>query len=229
MTRIRENLQEVWEAVEKACAKAGRRAAEIQLLAVTKTAGAAEAAELFRLGVENLAENRVQSLLEKAEKLPQAVKWHLIGHLQTNKVKYIVDKVALIHSVDSLALLAEIDRIAAKKNVRSDVLLQINVAEEPQKFGMRKEELPRFLEAAQSLAYTRIRGLMTVAPLCGEPEENRGYFAEMYRLFAETKEKEKNLRNAAMDFLSMGMSGDYAVAAEEGANMLRIGRALFAR
>lgn len=215
---IRENLKRIMETIGEAAAKSGRSAGEVRLIAVTKLHTAFEINEAISLGVTDIAENRVQDIRAKYDSVAP-VRWHLIGHLQTNKVKYIIDKVALIHSVDSLRLAKEIDRRAAGQGKLMDVLLQVNPARDESKFGVVPEELGALMDGVRGeCPRLRVRGLMCVAPYTMDPEDARPYFAEMKRLFDGQE---------GLDLLSMGMSHDYRVAVEEGSNMVRIGTAIF--
>ena len=167
----------------------------------------------------------MQELCEKEEHVSRPVHWHMIGHLQTNKVKYIIDKVVLIHSVDSVHLAKQIEKEAAKKNITAQILLQVNVAEEDTKFGMDTDEVLRMAEEISQFPHVHIRGLMTSAPFVEDPEENRCYFRKLHKLFVDIGEK--NIDNVTMDILSMGMTNDYEVAIEEGATMVRVGTGIF--
>ncbi len=222
---IKENLETVENNIADAIKKAGRASEEVTLVAVSKTKPADMIREAYDLGVRDFGENRVQEIMEKYPLLPDDIRWHLIGHLQTNKVKYIIDKVAMIHSVDSLKLAKEISRQAVKKNVVMDILIEVNVAEEDSKFGTTCEDAISLVNDISTLDGIRIRGYMTVAPFVSDPEENRGVFRRLRQLLVDTKAK--NIDNVNMDCLSMGMSGDYTVAIEEGATFIRVGTNIF--
>ena len=222
---IKENLETVENNIADAIKKAGRANEEVTLVAVSKTKPADMIREAYDLGVRDFGENRVQEIMEKYPLLPDDIRWHLIGHLQTNKVKYIIDKVAMIHSVDSLKLAKEISRQAVKKNVVMDILIEVNVAEEDSKFGTTCEDAISLVTDISRLDGIRIRGYMTVAPFVSDPEENRGVFRRLRQLLVDTKAK--NIDNVNMDCLSMGMSGDYTVAIEEGATFIRVGTNIF--
>ena len=222
---ISDNLYQIKEKIEKAALASGRKADDITLVAVTKSVGIEECNTLLDLGHNIFGENRVQVLNEKYEVIKDNAIWHLIGHLQTNKVKYIIDKVTLIHSVDSIHLAQEIDRLAQKHGIVKDILLQVNVSGEESKFGMEKDDLFKTLEAASELKNIKVRGLMTIPPVSPAPGANRKYFAELYRLFEKLKEQSGS--NIFADYLSMGMSDDYEDAVLEGANIVRVGRALY--
>lgn len=220
-----DNYNDVDTRVSSACRRSGRQRDEITLIAVSKTKPAEDIATLYSHGVRDFGENKVQELTDKYEKLPKDIRWHLIGHLQTNKVKYIVDKVYLIHSVDSLKLAEQIEKEACKRNITVNILIQVNVANEETKFGLDKEETIRNVEAISKLPHINIKGLMTIAPFVENGEENRKYFNELKQLSVDIQKK--NIDNVCMDFLSMGMSGDYETAIEEGATLVRVGTSIF--
>ena len=181
--------------------------------------------EAYDLGVRIFCENKVQELTAKYEALPKDIHWHMIGHLQTNKVKYIIDKAELIHSVDSLKLAETIEKEAAKHDLIADILVEVNVAEEESKFGMKMEEVIPFVEKVSAFPHVRVRGLMTIAPFVEDPEENRSIFADLHKLYIDIKKK--NHDNDTVSVLSMGMTNDYEVAIEEGATMVRVGTGIF--
>lgn len=220
-----ENYKEVEKRVEEACKRAGRKREEVTLIAVSKTKPVSMIEELLPLNVRDFGENKVQELTAKAEVLPSALHWHMIGHLQRNKVKYIVDKACIIHSVDSLRLAEEISKAAQKKQVTAKILIEVNVAEEESKFGVRTSELLPLIEAISLLPNIAIKGLMTIAPYVENPEENRWIFQKLKNLSIDIKGK--NFDNVTMDVLSMGMTGDYEVAIEEGATHVRVGTGIF--
>lgn len=220
-----ENYKEVEKCVEEACKRAGRKREEVTLIAVSKTKPVSMIEELLPLNVRDFGENKVQELTAKAEILPSALHWHMIGHLQRNKVKYIVDKACIIHSVDSLRLAEEISKAAQKKQVTAKILIEVNVAEEESKFGVRTSELLPLIEAISLLPNIAIKGLMTIAPYVKNPEENRWIFQKLKNLSIDIKGK--NFDNVTMDVLSMGMTGDYEVAIEEGATHVRVGTGIF--
>ncbi|MGN0148968.1 MAG: YggS family pyridoxal phosphate-dependent enzyme [Clostridia bacterium] len=221
---IAENLCEVEKRIAAAAQRSGRKREDITLVAVTKTHPAEMMNEAIDLGVTDIGENKPQEVRDKYE-FVKPVKWHLIGHLQTNKVKYIIDKVSLIHSVDSIKLMDEIERQAQKHNIIMDILIQVNISGEESKSGIRPEELNLLLSHAGELNHIRVKGLMTIAPKTDNPEENILHFDNMRQLFVDTS---KNIcDNVNMQYLSMGMSGDYETAIECGANMVRIGSAVF--
>lgn len=220
-----ENLEGVRERVKAACARVGRDPGDVTLLAVSKTKPLRDIEALLEAGQMDFGENYVQELCEKWEKISCPVHWHMIGHLQTNKVKYIVDKVRLIHSVDSLRLARCIEKEAAKKGVVCDILLQVNVAHEDSKFGMEVEGALQMVREISSYPHVHIVGLMESAPYVEDPEENRCYFRKLHELFVDIRQK--NIDNVDMYILSMGMTNDYEIAIEEGATMVRVGTAIF--
>ena len=219
------NYNEVLNEVNLSCEKVGRAKDDVTLIAVSKTKPASDIQTLYDYGVRDFGENKVQELTSKYEELPKDIRWHLIGHLQTNKVKYIVDKVYLIHSVDSVKLAMEIEKEAAKKDIIVNILVQVNVANEDTKFGLDNSEVTNIVEEIAKLPHIRIKGLMTIAPFVDDGEENRKYFNELKQLSVDIKAK--NIDNVCMDMLSMGMSGDYTTAIEEGATHVRVGTSIF--
>ncbi|MDF2841397.1 MAG: YggS family pyridoxal phosphate-dependent enzyme [Clostridia bacterium] len=214
------------EEIKQICKDCGRTD-DITLIAVTKTVDTEKINHAVSCGVSNLGENKVQEIMDKYDAVDKNVKWHLIGHLQTNKVKYIIDKVELIHSVDSIKLAEEINKRAEKNNLIKDVLVQINVAEEDTKFGIDLEQAVDFIKSISVFNSIRIKGLMTIAPYDLNPEGVRPIFRQLKDKFDELAQM--NLPNTEMKHLSMGMSNDYKVAIEEGANMIRIGTAIFGK
>lgn len=224
MSLIAENLKRVEEKIEQAARRSGRTREDIKLVAVTKTHGAQMINEAISLGVTDIGENKVQEIMDKYDDV-KPVAWHLIGHLQTNKVKYIIDKTALIHSVDSIKLMDEINRQAEKHSLVKDILIQINISGEQSKFGIRPEELENMLEHAGELPCIRIRGLMTIAPKTNNSVTNRLHFDNINKIFIDIQSKTYD--NVNIEYLSMGMSGDYETAIEAGANIVRVGSAIF--
>ena len=222
---LKENLANVEKKVNEACAKAGRKREEVTLIAVSKTKPVDMLQEIYDCGVRDFGENKVQEMCDKIEVLPDDIKWHMIGHLQTNKVKYIVGKTKLIHSVDSLKLAQEIQKQAVKKDVTVPVLIEVNIAEEESKFGIKKEETIDLVKSIAKLDHVKIMGLMTIAPYVENPEDNRLYFRGIKQLSVDINNQ--NIDNVCMDILSMGMTGDYEVAIEEGATMVRVGTGIF--
>lgn len=222
---IKENLDTVKSRMEKASQTCGREVTEVKLIAVSKTKPLAALEEAYRYGCRDFGENKVQELVNKYEALPKDIRWHMIGHLQRNKVKYIVDKVFLIHSVDSLRLAQEIEKEAAKKNITVDILVEVNVAGEESKFGTTVEEARSLVEEIAKLPHVRVKGLMTIAPYVEDSEENRPYFEKLKQIYVDIIHK--NIDNVFMEELSMGMTGDYEVAITEGATYIRVGTGIF--
>ena len=221
---VAENYAEVEKRVAAACERVGRNRDEVTLIAVSKTKPIEMLKEAYSAGAINFGENKVQELCDKYELMPE-VKWHMIGHLQRNKVKYIVDKVELIHSVDSLRLAEEISKEAAKKNVDVDILVEVNIANEETKFGVSSEETIALVEDIAKLPNIHIKGLMTIAPYVVDSEENREFFHKIKDLSVDIDMQ--NIDNVSMGILSMGMTGDYEVAIEEGSTMVRVGTGIF--
>ncbi len=224
-TMLCENLKKVEDNVDAACRKAGRSRDEVTLIAVSKTKPVEMLSTIYNQGIRDFGENKVQEMCDKMEQLPSDIRWHMIGHLQTNKVKYIVGHTTLIHSVDSLHLAKEIEKQAEKKDVTVDILVEVNIAEEESKFGIHKEETYELVRQIAALPHVHIRGLMTIAPYVENPEDNRMYFRGIRQLSVDIAEQ--NIDNVDMDVLSMGMTGDYMVAIEEGATMVRVGTGIF--
>ena len=219
------NLQEVERKIMEACNKAGRAREDITLIAVSKTKPVPMLQEIYDLGVRDFGENKVQELTDKEPQLPADLRWHMIGHLQRNKVKQVIDKAVLIHSVDSVRLAKAIEAEAAKKDIIVQILLEVNVAEEDSKFGLKLDEVIPAVEEIATMPHVRIKGLMTIAPFVENPEENRTVFAQLQKLSVDIAEK--NIDNVSVDILSMGMTNDYQVAIEEGATMIRVGTGIF--
>lgn len=222
---ILENIKQVEENIIKSCEKVGRDPKEVTLIAVSKTKPYTAIEEALPSGVLDYGENKVQELTEKYEILPKDIRWHMIGHLQRNKVKYLVGKVELIHSVDSLRLANQIETEFAKKNEIANILIEVNMANEESKFGITSETTEQLVREISKLEHVRIKGLMTIAPYTDNPETNREYFRNMKKLSVDITEK--NIDNVNMNVLSMGMTGDYQVAIEEGATMVRVGTGIF--
>lgn len=221
---IKKNLETIKENVKNACQRAGRDEKEVLILAVTKTRSAEEINEAISLGITDIGENRVQELMSKYDDVRKDVKWHIIGHLQTNKVKYIVDKVSMIHSVDSLKLASEINTRCEKISKVMDILIEVNSGEE-NKSGIDASEVFSLIEEVKDMKNVRIRGLMTMAPLGADEETLKTVFSNLKNLSEEIKER--NYENVSMEHLSMGMSNDYKEAIECGATIIRPGRSLF--
>lgn len=222
---VKDNIENILSRINSACERVGRSMDEITVVGVTKTFEADKITQAIECGIKDVAENRVQELVRKYDDV-KGVSWHLIGHLQTNKVKYIADKVSLIHSVDSIKLAAEIDRQAEKNGRVIDVLIEVNVSGEESKFGVAPDELDELLSKIGEFSHIKVQGLMTMAPLLAEKDEIRQIFKKMYKIFIDNRAKKYN--NINMGILSMGMSNDFEIAIEEGATMVRIGRAMFA-
>ncbi len=223
---LKENYELVEEKITEACKRSGRERSEVTLIAVSKTKPLSDIEELLeKTDCIHYGENKVQELTDKYERISKPVKWHMIGHLQTNKVKYIVDKVCMIHSVDSINLAKVIEKEAAKKDVICPILIEVNVAEEESKFGMKTEEGLDFIHEIKAFSHIKVKGLMTIAPFVENPEENRKYFRKLRDLSLDIKSK--NIDNIDMNVLSMGMTNDYEVAIEEGATMVRVGTGIF--
>ncbi|MBQ1395579.1 MAG: YggS family pyridoxal phosphate-dependent enzyme [Lachnospiraceae bacterium] len=224
---MKEGLEDTQQAIINAARRAGRDPSEVTLVAVGKTKPASMIRELYDLGVRDFGENKVQELTAKYEELPKDIRWHMIGHLQSNKVKYIVDKVAMIHSVDSLRLAQVIEKEAVKKDVdHVDVLLEVNVSGEESKYGMTPAEVEEQIDQFLDLKRVRIRGFMTVAPFAEDPEEVRPYFKRLKQLSVDIQNKTID-NNIDVGLLSMGMSGDFEAAIEEGASFVRVGTRIF--
>ena len=222
---IKEQLEEVRERVNAACLRAGRDPKSVTLIAVSKTKPAQAVQEAYEAGARDFGENKVQEILQKQPALPQDIRWHMIGHLQRNKVHQVIGKAVLIHAVDSLRLAEQIEQEAAKRNLDVDVLLEINVAKEESKYGFFLEDAEEAIRRISALPHVHIRGLMTIAPFVENPEENRGIFQKLYQFSVDINDK--NIDNVTMGVLSMGMTGDYEVAVEEGATMVRVGTGIF--
>lgn len=220
-----DNYNKIKEEVIQTAVKAGRNPEDVTLIAVSKTKPLADIEELIRIGVVDFGENKVQELCDKYENVSKPARFHQIGHLQTNKVKYVVDKAYMIHSLDSLKLAKEIEKEAAKKNVIAQVLIEVNVAEEDSKFGLKLQEVIPFLKEIKDFSHIHVNGLMTIAPFVDDPEDNRKYFRALKQLSLDIICE--NIDNIDMNVLSMGMTNDFKVAIEEGATMVRVGTAIF--
>ena len=224
-TEIRDNLHKVRANIRRACKNCGRESAEVKLVAVSKTKPISALEQAYACGCRDFGENKVQELVDKYEAMPKDIRWHMIGHLQRNKVKYIVDKVFLIHSVDSLRLAQEIEKEAARKEITVNILVEVNVAGEESKFGTTSEEACSLVEEIAKLPHVRVKGLMTIAPYVEAAEENRPYFEKLKQIYVDIIHK--NIDNVFMEELSMGMTGDYEVAITEGATYIRVGTGIF--
>ena len=222
---IKEHLTEVKERIEQACIRSGRNPGEVTLIAVSKTKPVPMLEEAYAAGARDFGENKVQEIAAKKPELPEDIRWHMIGHLQRNKVGQVLGKAVLIHSVDSLRLARQIETDAAKAGLDVDILLEVNVAREESKYGFMLEEVEDAIMTIKDFPHVHIKGLMTIAPFVENPEENRGIFKKLFE-FAVDIDK-KNIDNVTMGMLSMGMTGDYEVAVEEGATMVRVGTGIF--
>ena len=219
------NYNEVKRRMEDACRRVGRNPEDVTLIAVSKTKPVSMLVEAYNAGARTFGENKVQEITEKYPQMPADAKFHMIGHLQTNKVGQVIEKVSLIHSCDSVHLAEKIEKEAAKRNMVANILLEVNVAKEESKFGLFLEDVISVLNEIQEFPHVCVKGLMTIAPYVENAEENRKYFKDLYQLYVDIKSK--NLDNGTMSVLSMGMTGDYEVAVEEGATMIRVGTGIF--
>ena len=222
---LKDNLYQVEERIRAACSRCGRSPEDITLVAVSKTKPVSMIGEIYAEGIRNFGENKPQELRDKYDLLPPDIRWHMIGHLQKNKIKYVVGRACMIHSVDSLELAAAIDSQAAKNNIVMPVLAEVNVAGEETKFGLHPDDVPAFAEAVSKLKNIHLCGLMTIAPFVDDPEENRVHFRNLRKLSIDIRSK--NIDNITMRELSMGMTNDYEVAIEEGATIVRVGTGIF--
>lgn len=222
---IKQQLLSVEQNIQTACKRAGRNRDEITLIAVSKTKPLEMLQEAYDADIRHFGENKVQEMCDKYEQLPNDICWHMIGHLQTNKVKYLIGKACLIHSVDSLKLAMEIEKQAAKSDTIMDILIEVNIANEETKFGISKQETLDLIKEVSKLPHVRIKGLMTIAPYVENPEDNRCFFRQIKELAVDIDNQ--NIDNVSMKVLSMGMTGDYMVAIEEGATMVRVGTGIF--
>ena len=217
---IKDNLQNVEENIRQACLRSGRDVSEVTLISVSKTKPVEMIQEAYEYGKREFGENKAQELKEKYEVLPKDIKWHFIGHLQTN-----IGRTCLIHSVDSLHLAEAIEKECVKRNTHVDILVEVNVAQEASKFGLKLEDTLELVRQISKLEHLHIRGLMTIAPFVEDPEENRSIFRQLKQLSVDIGAK--NIDNVDMSVLSMGMTGDYQVAVEEGATHVRVGTGIF--
>lgn len=222
---ISENLRDVRERIRRACARSGRDPREVTLIAVSKTKPVSMIEEAVAEGALDFGENKPQELRDKYEILPKHLRWHMIGHLQRNKVKYVIDRACMIHSLDSMRLAETIQQEAEKHHLVMPVLIEVNVAGEETKYGVRPEDTLGFIEEVSRFPNLRVNGLMTIAPYVDDPEKNRGYFQHLRKLSVDINEK--NIDNVNVCDLSMGMTGDFEVAIEEGATMVRVGTGIF--
>ncbi|MBR1693225.1 MAG: YggS family pyridoxal phosphate-dependent enzyme [Lachnospiraceae bacterium] len=222
---LKEQYEAVKQTVEEEAAKAGREAGEVTLIAVSKTKPVWMLEEVYACGCRHFGENKVQELVDKYEKLPKDIKWHMIGHLQRNKVKYLIGKTFLIHSVDSVRLAEEISKEAVKRSVSVDILIEVNVAMEESKFGTTLQDAETLTRQIAALPGICVKGYMTIAPFVQDPEENRQYFRLLKQLSVDIIRK--NIDNVSVEYLSMGMTNDYRVAISEGADFVRVGTGIF--
>ena len=224
---IAENIRSVEQRIQAACARAGRRRDEVTLICVTKTMPVTDLQEAYDEGQRNFGENRVQEITEKYPLLPDDIRWHMIGHLQRNKVKYLMDRVVMIHSVDSASLARTISKEAVKAGRTMDILLEVNAAGEESKFGLDYDGVLSLVKEIAPLPGIHICGLMTVAPYTDDPETNRVFFRNLRELAVDIDRQ--SIDNVSMTVLSMGMTGDFEVAIEEGATHIRVGTAIFGK
>jgi len=222
---IKDNIEFVEENILNACRKAGRERSEVTLIAVSKTKPVSDIRQAMDCGIRTFGENKVQEIRDKTEEITEPVNWHMIGHLQANKVKYLPGRVCMIHSVDNRKLADEIEKQFAKADTVIDVLIEVNMAGEDSKFGLTPEETPDFVKEISSLPHLNIRGLMTIAPYTEDAESNRIFFKGLREL--KNKINSMDIPGVNMDTLSMGMTGDYQVAIEEGATFVRVGTGIF--
>lgn len=223
---LKENYEQVRRNIDKACERVGRSPEDVTLIAVSKTKPLSDIEELLAdTNAVDFGENKVQELVDKYESVSRPVNWHMIGHLQTNKVKYIVDKVCMIHSVDSLNLAKTIEKEAEKHNVTVSILIEVNVAQEETKFGLACDEVLPLIMEIKNMPHIKVKGLMTIAPFVDDPEDNRVYFRKLRDLSLDIQSK--SIDNIDMSVLSMGMTNDYEVAVEEGATLVRVGTGIF--
>lgn len=222
---LTDNLKNVQQRVINAATRSNRNPNDITLIAVSKTKPIEMVKEVYDAGIREFGENKVQEINIKYEALPKDINWHMIGHLQRNKVKAVIDEACLIHSVDSIRLAEQISKDAANKNITVSILLEVNIANEETKYGFKAKETEAALIEISKLPNILVRGLMTSAPIVDNPEDNRQYFKALKQLCVDLKAK--NIDNTSMDFLSMGMTGDFEVAIEEGATHVRVGTAIF--
>lgn len=222
---IKENLEEVERNICAACARSGRKREEVRLISVSKTKPVSMLEEAYAAGSRDFGENKPQELKEKYGQLPDDIRWHMIGHLQRNKVKQVIDKAVLIHSVDSIRLAEQIEEEAAKKDLLVKILLEVNVAREESKYGFMEEEVLDALLQISKFPHIQVHGLMTIAPFVENSQNNRKVFKKLFQLYVDIKHK--NIDNISMSVLSMGMTGDYEVAVEEGSTMIRVGTGIF--
>ena len=224
---IKENLDTINSNIKKNCEIAGRDASDVKLIAVTKTKPIAAVQEAYDLGIRDFGENHVKEILDKSQKLAPDIRWHMIGHLQTNKVKPIISKAYMIHSIDSMKLSDTIDFEARKQGLVVKGLLEVNISGEESKFGFSPNEAIKLLDRLKMYKNLHIMGLMTVAPIVNDPNDNREIFKKLFDLAVDIRAK--NIDNVSMSVLSMGMTDDYEIAIQEGATYIRVGTGIFGR
>ncbi|MCR4841779.1 MAG: YggS family pyridoxal phosphate-dependent enzyme [Eubacterium sp.] len=222
---LKDNYKTVLKNIEDACRRVGRDPDEVTLISVSKTKPVEDIRDVYEGGCRDFGENKVQEIVKKVPELPDDIRWHMIGHLQTNKVKQVIDKACLIHSVDSVHLAEEIEKQAARLDMTVDILLEVNIAREETKFGMMKSEAIDMVKEIAGFPHIRIVGLMTIAPYVDDPENNRPIFRALKDLSVDIMKE--NIDNVSMGVISMGMSNDYVVAVEEGATLVRVGTSIF--
>lgn len=225
LSTIKDNLEQVNSNIVSACVRSGRKTDSVTLIAVSKTKPVEMLLEAYAAGVRDFGENKVQEIVDKIDKLPPDARFHMIGHLQTNKVKYIIDRIYMIHSLDSIKLAMEIDKRAKAAGRVVPCLIEINIGNEESKYGINPKEATEFAAEVSQLTGIKIMGLMCVAPAVDDPEDAREYFVRMRELSVDITRK--NIDNIELSILSMGMSGDYMVAVEEGADFVRVGSSIF--
>lgn len=225
LSTIKDNLEQVNSNIVSACVRSGRKTDSVTLIAVSKTKPVEMLLEAYAAGVRDFGENKVQEIVDKIDKLPPDARFHMIGHLQTNKVKYIIDRIYMIHSLDSVKLAMEIDKRAKAAGRVVPCLIEINIGNEESKYGINPKEAAEFAAEVSQLTGIKIMGLMCVAPAVDDPEDAREYFVRMRELSVDITRK--NIDNIELSILSMGMSGDYMVAVEEGADFVRVGSSIF--
>ena len=224
---VKENLKDVKEKVKETCIKKGIDYKNVTIVAVTKTVDTDIIKEAIDAGVTDIGENKVQEIQRKYEDIKGLANVHMIGHLQSNKVRHIIDKAKLIHSVDRISLMKEISKRAKAADIVSNILIQVNVSGEETKYGISIKEVEEFIKSSAKYDNIKIKGLMTIAPFTEDPEETRCVFRALKEKYDELSKKV--FKNASMEYLSMGMTNDYAIALEEGSNMLRVGTAIFGK
>ncbi len=222
---LKENLTAVEERIKEACIRSGRSVDEVKLIAVSKTKPVPMLQEVYDAGMRDFGENKPQEIRDKYPQLPEDIRWHMIGNLQKNKIKYVIERACMIHSVDSVSLAEAVSQEAAKRGKIMPVLVEVNIAGELTKGGLMPEDTEAFIREISVFPNIRIEGLMTVAPFTDDAEENRKHFQVLRKLLVDINGK--NIDNVTMHELSMGMTGDYEVAIEEGATMVRVGTGIF--